>query len=139
MYLHAHSRRGTRAAHYVATGFGGSMTAAAIAVEAPWLVSAGIGISYIIAVLSHWGIERNQPLITVNPFWGAVADLKMCWFALTGRLAGELARHGVRDRLPLSHEVGEGWDEGLSRHSLPVARHRPHPDALPNAGEGNAW
>jgi hypothetical protein len=58
----------------------------------------GIGISYVIAVLSHWTIERNQPLITVNPFWGAVADLRMCWLALTGRLAGEMARYGVREK-----------------------------------------
>jgi hypothetical protein len=98
LYLHAHSRRGTRAAHYVATGFGGSMGAVALAVEEPWLLPTGIGISYVIAVLSHWGVERNQPLILVNPFWGAVADLRMCWLALTGRLARELARHGVRDK-----------------------------------------
>jgi hypothetical protein len=98
MYLHAHSRRGTRAAHYIATGFGGSMGAVAIAVEEAWLLPTGIGISYVIAVLSHWTIERNQPLITVNLFWGAVADLRMCWLALTGRLAGELARYGVESK-----------------------------------------
>jgi hypothetical protein len=95
LYLHAHSRRGTRAAHYIATGFGGSMGAVAVAMEEAWLLPTGIGISYVIAVLSHWGIERNQPLILVNPFWGAVADLRMCWLALTGRLPREPARHGV--------------------------------------------
>jgi hypothetical protein len=98
LYLHAHSRRGTRAAHYVATGFGASMGVAAIAIEEAWLLPVGIGLSYVIAVLSHWRIERNQPLITVNPFWGAVADLRMCWLALTGQLTRELIRHGVRDK-----------------------------------------
>jgi hypothetical protein len=113
IYLHAHSRSGTRAMHYVATGFGGSMTAAAIAIEVGWLCPAGIGLSYVIAVLSHWGIEHNKPLITVNPFWGAVADLKMCWLALTGRLEQELAIHGVRtDRLPAAPKAARGLLRG---------------------------
>jgi hypothetical protein len=32
-------------------------------------------------------------LVTVNPVWGALADFKMCWLALTGGLGTELERH----------------------------------------------
>jgi hypothetical protein len=42
-------------------------------------------------------------------------------------------------RVPLCHEVGEGQGEGLSSHpALSVKRHRPHPNPLPQAGEGDA-
>jgi hypothetical protein len=76
---------------------GASMTIGAIAAEEAWMLPVGIALSYVVAVLSHWGIERNRPLIAVDPLLGAVADLKMCWLALTGRLTRELARHGVRE------------------------------------------
>ena len=92
VYLHAHSRRSTRALHYVATVFFGFTAAVAVAVEQIWIVPAGIAGSYAIAVMAHWGLERNQPLFVVNPLWGAVADLRMCWLALTGRLRRELVK-----------------------------------------------
>src|SRR5262245_15830585 len=92
VYLHAHSRRSTRALHYVATVFFGFMAAVAVAVEQIWIVPAGIAGSYAIAVMAHWGFERNQPLFVVNPLWGAVADLRMCWLALTGRLRRALVK-----------------------------------------------
>src|SRR5262249_6495494 len=34
-------------------------------------------------------------LIRVNAIWGAVADLRMCWFAIVGKLDAEFAKHGV--------------------------------------------
>lgn len=40
-------------------------------------------------------MERNNPLIRVNPFWGVFADLRMTFLALTGRLGRELAKHGI--------------------------------------------
>ena len=92
VYLHAHSRRSTRALHYVATAFFGFMAIVAVAVEEIWIVPAGIAGSYTLAVIGHWRFERNRPLFLVNPFWGAVADLRMCWLALTGRLNRELVK-----------------------------------------------
>lgn len=95
LYLRAHQRSGTRAMHYLATAVGISGAVAALATGVFWLFPVGIAMGYVIAVLSHWTIEGNQPLILVNPFWGAVSDIRMCYLALTGQLETEALRQGV--------------------------------------------
>jgi len=95
LYLDAHRHPATRGVHYTATVFGAAMTVLAVALGQIWISAAGIAIAVCMAVGSHWSIERNQPLIMVNPFYGAIADLKMCWLAVTGGLAAEYARLGL--------------------------------------------
>lgn len=95
LYLRAHTQRTTRAAHYVATAVGASASAAGVAMLEVRVIGAGIASAYILAIASHWLFERNQPMIGVNPFWGAVADIRMVWLAATGRLGAELTRHGA--------------------------------------------
>jgi ubiquinone/menaquinone biosynthesis C-methylase UbiE len=97
LYLRAHQLPGTRALHYFATTVGILSAVEAVAAREPLIFAGGIALSYLIAIAAHWFIEGNQPLIRINAFWGAVADLRMCWLALTGRLAAELARHGASD------------------------------------------
>lgn len=92
-YLRAHRQSRTRAAHYVATIVAFSAIAAAIYYEAPMIAPGAIAISYAIALASHSIFERNKSLVFVNPAWGALADLKMCWLALSGGLAADLALH----------------------------------------------
>jgi hypothetical protein len=81
--------------HYLATAVGVSGAIAAVATGMLWLFPLGIALGYVIAVLSHWTIEGNQPLILVNPFWGAVSDIRMCYLAFTGQLEAEAMRQGV--------------------------------------------
>ena len=61
-----------------------------------------------IAITSHKLIEHNQPLVGVNPFYGAIADVKMCWLASRGTLAPEYIRLGL---LPLSMPIAAAVDE----------------------------
>ena len=89
-YLNHHSLPGTRLLHYFATTIGLLSAVEAIVMGRPLVLLAGIAIGYVIAIGSHWLIERNPPLIRVNAWWGAMADLRMCWLALRGRLAREL-------------------------------------------------
>jgi hypothetical protein len=91
LYLRAHSLPGTRALHYFATAVGAMSVVQAVSARQPLLLG-GIALGYAIAIGAHWAIERNQPLIRVNALWGAVADLRMLWLALTGRLSVEMAR-----------------------------------------------
>jgi hypothetical protein len=95
LYLRAHQRAATRGVHYTATVFGMLMAVVAALTLEPLIFVGGIGGSYLMAVGSHWILERNQPLIAVNPLWGAISDLRMFRMALTGELSAELARHGV--------------------------------------------
>src|SRR5262245_35243211 len=94
-YLDAHRNPATRAMHYLATlsGMGGAVLA--IWFEILWFMAGGIGLGVVMAVSSHHLIEHNRPLIRVNPFYGAISDLRMCWLALTGRLTSEYARLGL--------------------------------------------
>ena len=95
LYLDAHRHPGTRGMHYSATFLGASSAILAIAYGQVLFVVAGIGFAVVMAVGSHWCIERNQPLIRVNAFYGALADLRMCWLALTGGIGAEYERLGL--------------------------------------------
>lgn len=102
-YLDAHRNPGTRAMHYLATVTGIVGTVLAIWLEFLWLMAGGIGVGVLMAVGSHHLIEHNRPLIRVNPLYGAVSDLRMCWLALTGRLSSEYARLGLGRPEPRAH------------------------------------
>jgi hypothetical protein len=91
LYLRAHRHRGTRIGHYAATTIALATIAASIALQKIWLTVLGITLGYAIALAAHRLADGSKSLVTVNPVWGAVADFKMCWLALTGRLTAELA------------------------------------------------
>jgi hypothetical protein len=95
LYLRAHRRRATRAAHYTGILLGTALTALALAFWNPWLLLAGVGAAFAITVSSHWLFEGRRPLLVGNPLLAAAADLRMFALAATGRLAADFARHGV--------------------------------------------
>jgi hypothetical protein len=97
LYLHAHRRRTTRAAHYAGVIFGAAMAVLAIVLQEIWPLLCGIIGAFVVTVGSHWVFEHNRPLLAVNPLWGVVSDLRMLFLAATGRLGRELVRHGVDD------------------------------------------
>jgi len=90
-YLKAHSLPGTRSLHYFASVIGLMSVVEAIVTRQPLLL-AGIGLGYALAIGAHRFIELNRPMIRVNAFWGMVADVRMCWLALTGGLHREIDR-----------------------------------------------
>jgi hypothetical protein len=93
LYLRAHQHRGTRIGHYCATAIALSNVAISIILQSIWPTILGIVLGYTIAIASHRLGDGSKSLVLVNPVWGAVADFKMCWLALTGGFAAELARH----------------------------------------------
>lgn len=108
IYLDAHRQPATRSCHYAATIFG-MATSLLAALESEILIMVGgIAGAVCMAISSHRVIERNKPLIGVNPFYGAVADIRMCWLALRGDLAAEYDRLGLT---PLSIAVRPAPDK----------------------------
>jgi hypothetical protein len=105
-YLDAHRNPATRAVHYLATLTGMAGGVLAIWFELLWFMAGGIGLGVVMAVSSHHLIEHNRPLIRVNPFYGAVSDLRMCWLAVTGRLGAEYARLGLGRPGPKERHAG---------------------------------
>lgn len=95
-YLREHSKPRTRAFHYVGTSLVVLIGAAAIATGSWWLLIAMPVAGYAFAWASHAAIERNRPATFTYPIWSLAADFRMWWLWLTGRLAPELERAGVR-------------------------------------------
>lgn len=118
LYLRAHRLPGTRALHYFATSVGLISAIEAVATEQPAIFVLGIAISYAIAILAHWFVEHNQPLIRVSAFWGAVADLRMCWLALRGQMGRELARHRVLQPAPPTEVSAPGLHAAFRRGAV---------------------
>src|SRR5437762_11399394 len=86
LYLDAHRSPATRGVHYAATLVGAGATLAGVLLDQLLLGPAGILLAFGLAVGSHHLIEHNQPLVRINPFYGALSDLRMMGLAITGRL-----------------------------------------------------
>jgi hypothetical protein len=95
-YLREHSRPQTRAFHYAGTSLVVLIAIAAVATGTWWLLAAMPVAGYAFAWASHVAIERNRPATFTYPGWSLIADFKMWWLWLTGRLGRHLAAAGVR-------------------------------------------
>src|SRR5689334_23843031 len=93
LYLRAHQHKWTRIGHYCATGSSLIAVSLSIAFQTVWLTIIGIVLGYGIAIASHRLVDGSKSLVLINPVWGARADFRMCWLALSGGLAAELERH----------------------------------------------
>jgi hypothetical protein len=100
-YLDAHRHPATRGMHYSATIVGAVTTVLAILHQEPLFCAGGIAFAVVMAVTSHWLVERNQPLIRVNALYGAMADLRMCYLGLTGGISAEYERLGLGAAAPI--------------------------------------
>ena len=95
IYLREHSRPATRGLHYLGTGLGLALLAAA-AVTADWrLLPATLVAGYAFAWIGHALVERNRPATFSHPLWSFVSDFRMFGLWASGRLGRELARHGL--------------------------------------------
>lgn len=91
-YLREHSRPATRFFHAGATLVELVCLVGLIATrDWRWLV-AGLLVAYGLAWFSHLALERNRPATFRHPFLSWLADHKMVFLLLTGRLGGELER-----------------------------------------------
>jgi hypothetical protein len=95
-YLREHSKPRTRAFHYAGTSLVVLIAAAAAASGNYWLLIAMPIAGYAFAWGSHAAIERNRPATFKYPLWSLLADFKMWWLWLTGRIGRELRAAGVR-------------------------------------------
>ena len=93
-YLREHSRRACRALHYVGTTLAFVLLAIHIADGNPLYFVAAIISGYAFAWTGHFFVEHNRPATFTYPLWSLYSDFRMYAFAITGRLAAELARAG---------------------------------------------
>lgn len=96
-YLGQHSRAGTRALHLFGTALAlGLLAAALVAWDWRPLVAAPVA-GYGFAWFAHAVIEGNRPATFRYPLWSLLSDVRMLLLWVTGRLEGELARHGIAE------------------------------------------
>jgi hypothetical protein len=96
-YLREHAKPKTRAMHYAGTTLVVLVAIAAVLSGNWWLLLVMPVAGYGFAWASHAAIERNRPATFTYPTWSLMADFKMWWLWLMGRLQPELDAAGVAD------------------------------------------
>ena len=94
-YLREHSKPQTRALHYIGTSLVVLLAGYALAAQAWWWLAALPVVGYFFAWIAHFGVEKNRPATFTYPLWSLLADFRMWWLWLTGRLGPELRKAGV--------------------------------------------
>src|SRR5262245_40438220 len=91
-YVSQHSKAGTRALHFAGTTAGLLCAAAALADRRPRFLVAGLVLSYGLAWIGHFAIEKNRPATFQHPLWSFLGDFRMYGLMWRGRMTGEAQR-----------------------------------------------
>jgi len=89
-YLSQHSKKSTRAWHFVGTSFVFICLIAAIVLLNGWFILLAPVIAYGFAWFSHYVFEGNKPATFGHPVWSLRADFRMYRLILFGQLKKEL-------------------------------------------------
>lgn len=91
-YLQAHQNATCRYLHYAASATGLIFLGVLVVTLNPVWLLAGAVCSYGLAWAGHFFAEGNKPLAFTKPVWSLVADYRMFFLAMTGRLRPHLER-----------------------------------------------
>jgi hypothetical protein len=90
-YVRQHSKPRTRLLHAIGSVL--SVVVAGLAlVISPWLFVAVPVAGYAFAWYAHFFVERNKPATFQYPFWSLVADYRMLFLMMAGRMDAEVAK-----------------------------------------------
>ena len=85
-FLSEHSGRANRRMHFAGLALALMFVGVAIATRRwPWLLAA-LACGYGFALAGHFICEKNVPYSIRQPLYGVVADFRMCFEMLTGRI-----------------------------------------------------
>ncbi|WP_407925750.1 Mpo1-like protein [Chengkuizengella marina] len=95
-YLQQHSKRATRAWHFVGTSFVFVCIIISFLFMNFWYLLGAPIIAYSFAWISHFFIEGNKPATFGHPLWSLRADFQMFYYVLTGSLKEQLDKHQIQ-------------------------------------------
>lgn len=91
-YVGEHSSAACRALHYFGTSMAIASLIGFVATAQFHLIPISLVLGYGPAWVGHFFIEKNRPATFKYPRWSLMGDFKMLWYALTGRMGGELEK-----------------------------------------------
>ncbi|HKX26937.1 MAG TPA: DUF962 domain-containing protein [Blastocatellia bacterium] len=91
-YVREHSKPGCRLLHFIGSSAGLVCLILTLLTAQLWWFFLGLLIGYGMAWIGHFFIEKNRPATFKHPLWSLMADWKMWWLTLQGRMTVELDR-----------------------------------------------
>lgn len=91
-YVRQHTRPATRLLHAIGSCLAVVLFGVAFAVNV-WILVAVPLVGYGFAWYSHFFVEHNRPATFGHPFYALVADYRMLYLMMAGRMDEEVARH----------------------------------------------
>lgn len=90
-YIAQHMKPATRRLHFAGTTIGLACLAAAVITRNAWLLLPGLILSYGLAWIGHFFIEKNRPATFQYPLLSLRADFRMYSLMWQGRMEREIA------------------------------------------------
>ena len=91
-YVRAHAKERTRVLHATGSVLAVVMLGVALAVN-KWLLIAVPIVGYSFAWYAHFFVEGNKPATFGHPFYSLVADYRMLFLMMAGRMDEQVALH----------------------------------------------
>lgn len=96
-YVRAHSRQRTRLLHAIGSVLAVVTLGVAFAVSLWFLIAVPV-VGYAFAWYAHFFVEKNRPVTFGHPFYSLVADFRMTFLMMAGRMNDEVARYAGLDQ-----------------------------------------
>lgn len=93
-YVRQHSRPRTRLLHATGSVLAVVVFGAAFATSL-WLLLAVPIVGYAFAWYAHFFVEHNKPATFGHPFYSLIADYRMLFLMMAGRMDDEVAKYAV--------------------------------------------
>jgi hypothetical protein len=94
-YLGEHRQPATRWMHFFGSTAALALGASGVITGSWAMFPVAVVTGYAFAWVSHFFIEKNRPATFRYPLWSFIADWKLWWCLVTGKLERELSRHRV--------------------------------------------
>ena len=93
-YVRAHSHRRTRFFHATGSVLSVILVGIAFAVNLWFLLGVPV-VGYAFAWYSHFFVEHNRPATFGHPLYSLIADYRMLFLMMAGRMDAEVERYSV--------------------------------------------